>query len=176
MSSKRSRLPRSIRAIPQSCTVFLQVVTDTLALLVAALALLPDRQPAIMSALLMLLIEVSQQPFCLAVQNEDIHSAPHDSLQCIGCAFSEFTWMHEEPNLEPDAGQGLADTLCLISSLWDVVQAAVPQGQPKAALKVTALRLVTTIASKALQSTTSTKVGCSVLRRPLRLKGRRMQC
>ena len=37
---------------------YVQVVTDTLALLIAALSLLPDKKPAIMSALLMLLIEV----------------------------------------------------------------------------------------------------------------------
>jgi len=37
---------------------YVQVVTDTLALLIAALSLLPERKPAIMSALLMLLIEV----------------------------------------------------------------------------------------------------------------------
>ena len=36
----------------------MQVVSDTLALLIAALALLPDRQLPVMSVLLMLLIEV----------------------------------------------------------------------------------------------------------------------
>ena len=91
MSLNTHRLHKSITAIPQSCIVSLQMVTDTLALLVAALALLPDRQPAIVSALLMLLIEVmSQQPFWLAMQTKKRHSAPHESLQCIRCIFLEF--------------------------------------------------------------------------------------
>lgn len=50
-------------------SIHVQVVTDTLALLVAALPLLPDRQPAIMSTLLMLLIEVAACNLCLYCRN-----------------------------------------------------------------------------------------------------------
>jgi len=45
---------------------YAQVVTDTLALLISALSLLTDRKPAIMSALLMLLIEVHSHPLTSA--------------------------------------------------------------------------------------------------------------
>ena len=47
---------------PEQGDFIMQVASGTLALLVAALMLFPDKQPAIMTVLLMLLIEVNGLP------------------------------------------------------------------------------------------------------------------
>ena len=58
-----------------------QVVSDTLALLIAALALLPDRQRPVMSVLLMLLIEVCNlHPAPARILHQASHIEKHTAV------------------------------------------------------------------------------------------------
>ena len=74
-------------AKPRPGNIIMQVVSGTLALLVAALTLCPDRQPPIMTVLLMLLIEVQNTSLFLKCGiHKDLQGMEHEfCLQSSSC-------------------------------------------------------------------------------------------